>query len=109
MNSKKSSAYKDIQQPVYELMVPRIAVNQESNLNIPSIIQSLLKITPIVKSAKQNLIINHLLVIVTSTMNNCVNIDVTAKNKHKYVQNLVLKISVRDIHNNMTKPVSQGS
>ena len=52
-------------------------------------------------------IINHPHVIVSPITNECLNINITGKNENKSVKNLLLQISVVDLHNNMVCPVSQ--
>ena len=40
--------------------------------------------------------------------NECVKINVTGKYENNFVSKLLLKISFRELHNNMVRPVSQG-
>ena len=53
-------------------------------------------------------ITNHSHVNILTITNNCVNINVPGKNENKSVPKSLLQISVRNLHNDMVRPVSQG-
>ena len=53
-------------------------------------------------------IINNPHVIVLTIIKDCSNTNVAVKDEKKSVPKLLLKIYVRDLHNNMVWPVSQG-
>ena len=63
-------------------------------------------IIPTLKSTVQDWVINNPHVIVSPIKNDCVKIRASCKNENQFVLKLLLQIYLRDIHNDMVRPVS---
>ena len=82
--------------------------NLESHLCTIKKCRGFTKITPIVRSEVNKWIINHTHVIVPPITNYCIKIQVYGKILNNSASRLLLKIYVREIHNDMVWYMLQG-